>query len=73
LLRPRHPKTHGQLVDAAAAGLGLPRPTPAVRSAICRFLEKRPSAPLTSDDAALTWRLPYVFALLLDSPAFVTR
>jgi uncharacterized protein (DUF1800 family) len=73
MLRPRRPETHGRLVDAAAAGLGLPRPTPAVRDAICRFLEKRPSAPLESDDAALTWRLPYVFALLLDSPAFVTR
>jgi uncharacterized protein (DUF1800 family) len=72
-LRPRNPKTHGQLVDAAAAGLGLPRPTPAVRTAICRFLEKQPSDKLHKTDEAMTWRLPYVFGLLLDSPAFATR
>ena len=40
-LRPARPQTHGALVDAAAAGLGLPRPTDAVRQAICTFLGEK--------------------------------
>jgi uncharacterized protein (DUF1800 family) len=72
-LRPAHPTTYGGLVNAVAAGLALPRPTSTVRSAICTFLDKRPSDRLHSTDAALGWQLPYVFALVLDSPAFVTR
>ena len=72
-LRPARPRTHGALVDAAAAGLGLPRPTDAVRQAICTFLGEKVSAPLESGDQALGWRLPYVYALLLDSPAAAVR
>ncbi len=72
-LRPARPKTHGALVDAAAAGLGLPRPTDAVRQAICTFLGEKVSAPLESGDQALGWRLPYVHALLLDSPEAAIR
>ncbi len=33
----------------------------------------RPSTPLTSQSAAVTWRLPYVVALLLDAPATLLR
>ena len=72
-LRPAHPRTYGALVDAAAAGLAMPRPTPAVRNAICAFLGRSPSASLSADDEAMGWRLPYVFALLLDSPAAAVR
>jgi uncharacterized protein (DUF1800 family) len=73
LLRPAHPRTYGELVDAAAAGLALPRPAAAVRNAICAFLGRSPAARLSADDEALGWRLPYVFALLLDSPAAAIR
>ncbi|MDQ1600371.1 MAG: hypothetical protein QOD68_1845 [Actinomycetota bacterium] len=72
-LRPAHPRTHGALVDAAAAGLGLPRPTAAVRDAICTFLSKSAGSALSADDQAMGWRLPYVFGLLLDSPAAAVR
>jgi uncharacterized protein (DUF1800 family) len=73
LLRPAHPSTYGALVDAVAAGLALPRPTSTVRAAVCTFLGKRTGDRLHAGDEALGWRLPYVFALVLDSPAFVTR
>jgi uncharacterized protein (DUF1800 family) len=72
-LVPAKPRTHGALVDAAAAGLALPRPTAAVRNAICSFLGKTAGAPLAAGDEALGWRLPYVYALLLDSPAAAVR
>ena len=72
-LIPAKPKTHGALVDAAAAGMALPKPTDAVRAAICGFLGKTPGAPLDAEDEAMTWRLPFVFALLLDSPAAAVR
>jgi uncharacterized protein (DUF1800 family) len=69
----RLPATHGALV----AGLGvrlLQRPLPAAHvDAICRFLGKRPSSPLRADSEALGWRLPYVVALVLDSPVHVLR
>jgi uncharacterized protein (DUF1800 family) len=73
VLRPRNPRTHGDLVDAVAKGLALPRPTRAVRDAVCTFLGRSPSARLSRDDEALGWRLPYVFALVLDSPEAAVR
>jgi uncharacterized protein (DUF1800 family) len=72
-LRPTKPRTHGALVEAAAAALALPKPTTAVRDAICGFLEKSAGAQLSADDQAMGWRLPYVHALLLDSPAAAVR
>lgn len=72
-LRPARPRTHGALVDAGAAGLALPQPTPAVRNAICAFLEKSAGSALSADDQAMGWRLPYLHALLLDSPAAALR
>ena len=72
-LTPSKPRTHGALVDAAAAGLALPRPTSAVRDAVCAFLGRSAGAPLAAGDEALGWRLPYVHALLLDSPAAAVR
>ena len=73
LLPGRLPATHGALV----AGLGrrlLQRPLPAAHvDAICRFLDARPSTPLHKTDAAVGWRLPYVVALVLDSPVHVLR
>jgi uncharacterized protein (DUF1800 family) len=69
----RLPPTHGALV----AGLGLrllQRPLPAAHvDAICRFLGKRPASPLQADSEAVRWRLPYVAALILDSPIHSLR
>jgi hypothetical protein len=44
-----------------------------VRSAVSTFLGHHSGDKLHSTDEALGWRLPYVFALVLDSPAFVAR
>jgi uncharacterized protein (DUF1800 family) len=69
----RLPATHGALV----AGLGqrlLQRPLPPAHvAAICGFLGKRTSSPLRADSEAVGWRLPYVVALVLDSPVHVLR
>ena len=46
----------------------MPRPTPAVRNAICAFLGARPARRCRPDDEAIGWRLPYVFALLPRQP-----
>ena len=67
------PTTHGGLVDALATRL-LHGPLPAAtRDAVCAFLDKTAAAPLRSTDAAVGWRLPYVVALVLDTPEFATR
>lgn len=66
------PKTYAALVDALAAKL-LITLTTAQRDAICRFVDHAPGDPLKAGAAALTWRLPHVVALLLDSPNFATR
>jgi uncharacterized protein (DUF1800 family) len=67
------PATHGDLVDALATRL-LQGPVPAAtRDAICVFLGKTATSPLRSTDAAVGWRLPYVVALVLDTPEFATR
>jgi hypothetical protein len=44
-----------------------------VVQAICAFLDRTPSAPLTSTSPAVGWRLPYVITLLFDSPTHVVR
>lgn len=73
LLPNRLPKTHGALVDALAKRLVF-RPLAAPhRAAVLEFLERSASDPLDSDDAAVGWRLPYVVALILDSPYFWVR
>ncbi|MGG5257287.1 DUF1800 family protein [Phycicoccus avicenniae] len=67
------PATHGAFVDALAARLLQVPLSSAKRDAVCAFLDKTATAPLKSTDAAVGWRLPYVVALLLDSPEFATR
>lgn len=67
------PTTYGPLVDALATRLlGAPLAT-AKRDAVCAFLDKTATSSLRSTDAVLGWRLPYVVALVLDSPEFATR
>lgn len=67
------PATYGALVDALASRL-LDDPLPAAkRDAVCAFLDKTAASTLKSTDPVLGWRLPYVVALVLDSPEFATR
>jgi uncharacterized protein (DUF1800 family) len=67
------PATHGGLVDALATRLLLGPLSAAKRDAVCAFLDKTAATPLKSTDAAVGWRLPYVVALVLDTPEFATR
>jgi uncharacterized protein (DUF1800 family) len=67
------PRTHGALVDALAARVLFQEPPAALRTAVLRFLGVSAATPVTADSEAVTWRLPYIVALLLDSPTHVTR
>lgn len=73
LLPKRLPKTHGEFVDVLAKRLVFRKLAPRHRAAVLGFLERSASDPLDSDDAAVGWRLPYVVALILDSPYFWVR
>ncbi|GAA2493746.1 DUF1800 domain-containing protein [Terrabacter carboxydivorans] len=66
------PSTYAVLVDALAARLLVTLST-AQRDAICRFVDHAPGDALRAGAAAVTWRLPSIVALLLDSPNFATR
>lgn len=66
------PSTYAALVDALAARLFVTL-TAAQREAICRFVDHAPTDPLRAGSAAVTWRLPSIVALLLDSPNFAIR
>ncbi|WP_344948489.1 DUF1800 domain-containing protein [Terrabacter ginsenosidimutans] len=66
------PSTYAVLVDALATKL-LISLTTAQRDAICRFVDHAPGDALTAGAAAVTWRLPSIVALLLNSPNFLTR
>ena len=67
------PTTYGAYVDALAARL-LMAPLPSAhRTALCSYLSHEPQDRLGATDPAVTWRLPYVAALLLDSPNFAAR
>ncbi|WP_330476569.1 DUF1800 domain-containing protein [Terrabacter sp. C0L_2] len=66
------PSTYAALVDALSARL-LITLTTAQRDALCRFVDHAPGDALTSGAPAVTWRLPSLVALLLDSPNFATR
>ena len=60
-------------MDALATRLLHGALPPAKRDAVCAFLDKTADAALRSTDAAVGWRLPYVVALVLDTPEFATR
>jgi uncharacterized protein (DUF1800 family) len=74
----RRPATYGALLDVLSHRL-LHQPLSARhKAAICTFLSDEwatvtPSKALPKDSAALGWRLPYVVALLLDSPQHAMR
>jgi hypothetical protein len=73
LVPDRLPKTHGALVDALAKRLVFRTLSTAHRDAVLGFLGRSASDPLDSGDAAVGWRLPYLVALILDSPYFWVR
>jgi uncharacterized protein (DUF1800 family) len=73
LLPDRLPKTHGGLVDALAKRLVFRTLAPTHRQAVLGFLGRAASDPLDSDDEAVRWRLPYLAALILDSPYHAVR
>jgi uncharacterized protein (DUF1800 family) len=67
------PTTYGGYLDALAQRLLVPPLSEAQRTAVCSYLEHAPGDRLKDTDAAVTWRLPNVAALILDSPNFATR
>jgi uncharacterized protein (DUF1800 family) len=73
LLPDRLPKTHGDLVDVLAKRLVFRKLAPVHKAAVLGFLGRSASTPLSSDDAAVGWRLPYIVALILDTPYFWVR
>jgi len=62
------PATHGELVDAVAKVLVFRKLATAHRDAVLTFLGKAADDALSKGDAAVTWRLPSLVALILDSP-----
>jgi hypothetical protein len=73
LLPRRLPRTHGKLVDDLARRLVFRKLAERHRDAVLGFLGVSAGTPLDDDDAALGWRLPYVVALILDSPYHEVR
>ena len=73
LLPAKLPKTHGDLVDVLAKRLVFRKLSAPHKAAVLAFLERADSDPVTSDSAAVNWRLAYVVALILDTPYFWVR
>ena len=72
-LVPVLPATYGGLVDALARRLiGSPLPSAGV-AAVLSVAGKAPTSPLMSSDRQLAGSLPYLIALVLDSPSFQLR
>lgn len=67
------PATYGDFVDRLAERLLFGRLPKTGRDAVLTFLGKTSTAPLGASDSAVTWRLPYVVALILDSSYHVRR
>jgi uncharacterized protein (DUF1800 family) len=72
-LVPVRPATYGGLVDALAKRLiGTSLPAPQV-AAVLSVAGKVPTSPLTAKDTSVAGSLPYLIALVLDSPSFQLR
>ena len=67
------PPTHGGLIQALAEELVFHKRSAAQRNAICTFLGVSSSTPLNNTSEAVGWRLPYVMALILDTPSHEIR
>lgn len=72
-LVPVRPVTYGALVDALAARLVGAKLTAAQNAAILSVAGKVPTSSLSSTDTAVDGHLPYLIALVLDSPTFSVR
>jgi uncharacterized protein (DUF1800 family) len=68
LLPKKLPKTYGALVDVLCKRLVFRTFAAPHRAAVLNFLQKSAHDPVTGTDAAVTWRLSYLVALILDSP-----
>ena len=68
LLPDRLPKDHGALVQALAKRLVFRTLATAHGDAILAFLGRAATDPVTPSSEAVGWRLPYLVALILDSP-----
>ncbi|MBB4762461.1 DUF1800 domain-containing protein [Amorphoplanes digitatis] len=72
-LVPSLPATYGALVDALAKRLiGTSLPADHV-AAVLSVAGKLPTSPLTGNDKSVAGSLPYLVALVLDSPSFQVR
>jgi hypothetical protein len=67
------PGTYGALVDALARRLVFTTLPPARREAVLGFMGHQATDPVAAGDEWVTWRLPYVVALVLDSPTHGMR
>ena len=67
------PATHGALVDALSKRLVFRTLAASHKTAVLQFLGKAATAPLSAGDEAVGWRLPYVVALILDTPYHAVR
>ncbi len=67
------PATHGGLVDPLSRRLVWRTLAAEHRDAVLRFLDATADKPLTASSSALGWRLPYIVALVLDSPHHLLR
>jgi uncharacterized protein (DUF1800 family) len=73
-LLPRNlPSTHGKLIDALGRRLAFRTPSDEHRDAVLGFIGRAAGDPLSEDDEAVGWRLPYLAALILDSPYHEVR
>ena len=73
LLPKKLPKTHGDLVDALAKRLVFRKLSAPHKAAVLDFLDRADADPVDKDSAAVSWRLPYLVALILDTPYFWVR
>jgi uncharacterized protein (DUF1800 family) len=72
-LVPVLPATYGAFVDALAVRLVGTKLPAAHTAAVLSVAGKLPTSPLTSSDKQLAGSLPYLVALVLDSPSFQLR
>jgi uncharacterized protein (DUF1800 family) len=68
LLPTNLPNTYGEFVDMLSKRLVFRKLEAVHRRAVLGFLGHQATDRLNADDAAVGWRLPYVVALILDSP-----
>lgn len=67
------PSTHGEAIDSIGRHLfGMP-PGPAHKQALLGFLGKTAASPATPNSAVFGWRLPYLVALMCDSPYLLSK